>query len=246
MTKNLNLLLILFTSLILIGYKFASDFNEFWVTNITVIATMIISGLLMICFDKWKIPSKEKTSFSINHFAGVLIGTMGLLLVCYFIQILGYKIAGVELDSFIKYDKPTRVVTSLLLLAICEEIIFRRILSQKINNAFGFKKSILISSLIFAISHIYTDSGLLIVFIAGMILTYIYLKTNNIYLSIIAHLVYNFSVYYLQPIYIKYIEEISEFSVIILVLFIGIGFILWMSRFLNTKPEGNTAYNPLL
>tara|TARA_B110000208_G_scaffold190303_1_gene253881 strand:- start:149 stop:763 length:615 start_codon:yes stop_codon:yes gene_type:complete len=204
---------------------------------------MLVAGLLIIGIDKGKLPNKEKTSLKINQIAGIIIGIVGLIGVSNFIPVLATKLAGIEMSGFLKSSELNRVLLVVISISIFEEILFRRILAQKIKNTLGFKKAIWISALIFAIAHIYTDTGLLSAFIAGAIFAYIYLKTNNIYLSIIAHLVYNLTTYFLTPIFIENFDGINKYSIIVSIILIGLGLMYGMIRILNKKPAGNNVYN---
>jgi|GEM_PF-1689847 len=243
MTKKLYLFLFLFTAIILVGFYFTSELNDFWIEHISHLGIMIIAGLTLIRLEKGKLPIKEKASFKINQFIGIIIGIIGLVGVSNFIPVLATKLAGIEITGFSKTAEFNRVLLSLIVISIFEEVLFRRVLAQKIKNILGLNKGIWISAMIFAIAHIYTDTGVLSAFIVGAIFAYIYLKTNNIYLSIIAHLFYNLTTYFLTPIFIANFDGINKYSIIVSTILIGLGLIYGMIRIFNKKPAGNTVYN---
>jgi len=243
MTKNIYLILLLFTAILLVGFYFTSELNNLWIAHFSHLGIMLVAGFLIIGIDKGKLPNKEKASIGISQIVGIIIGIVGLIGVSNFIPVLATKLAGIEMTGFLKTSELNSVFVVLLSITLFEEILFRRILAQKIKNTLGFKKGIWISALIFAIAHIYTETGLLSAFIAGAIFAYIYLKTNNIYLSIIAHLFYNLTTYFLTPIFIANFDGINKYSIIVSIILIGLGFMYGMIRILNKKPAGNNVYN---
>ncbi len=243
MTKKLYLFLFLFTAILLVGFYFTSELNNFWIEHFCHLGIMIIAGFSLIGLKKGKLPIKEKPSYKINQFIAIIIGIIGLVGVSNFIPVLATKLAGIEMSGILKSAELNKILVSIISISIFEEILFRRVLAQKINNILGLKKGIWISAIIFAIAHSYSDTGLLSAFIAGAIFAYIYLKTNNIYFSIIAHLIYNLTTYFLTPIFIENFERTNKYSIIISTILIGSGLMYGMIRILNKKPAGNNVYN---
>ena len=74
---------------------------------------------------------------------------------------------------------------------ICEEIIFRFGLYEKINKKFNVVISILITSIIFSIIHFYKLDGIIILLTISTIWNYTYYKTNNLLYPIIFHFLHN-------------------------------------------------------
>ena len=74
---------------------------------------------------------------------------------------------------------------------ICEEIIFRFGLYEKINKKFNVVISILITSIIFSIIHFYQLDGIIILLTISTIWNYAYYKTNNLLYPIIFHFLHN-------------------------------------------------------
>ena len=115
------------------------------------------------------------------------------------LQILGMKVPAESgfLDEFFNENN---IITVILILAIlpgiCEEILFRGfIFSGFINNVRGSKlakgwKAILLSSLLFAIMHM-SPIRIPITFIGGVVLAFMFWRTRNLLVSMIAHILYN-------------------------------------------------------
>ena len=74
---------------------------------------------------------------------------------------------------------------------ICEEIIFRFGLYEKLNKKFNIGISILITSIIFSIIHFYKLDGIIILLTISTIWNYTYYKTNNLLYPIILHFLHN-------------------------------------------------------
>mgnify|MGYP001258396298 FL=1 len=238
MTKNFYLILFLFTSVLLLGFYFTSEIKDFLMAHLGHLGIMLVSGLLLVAPNKGKLPKKQSSSFMIDQIFGVITGTFGLLCLGNFIPVLASKLAGIEMSRFTKSAEFNRILIIVISISIFEEILFRRILAQKINNSLGFKKAIWISALIFGLVHIYSDTGIINASIAGGIFAYIYLKTNNIYLSISAHLSYNLTTYFITPVFMKNFDAINKYSIIVAVIITGLILIFGMTRILNKKANG--------
>ena len=81
------------------------------------------------------------------------------------------------------------MVYMLLFVGIGEELLFRGLIQRDLMGAFGWKWGLLGSSLIFAIMHLTWRSipELGFVFLAGLILGFLYWKTNSLVVPIVAH-----------------------------------------------------------
>ena len=236
MNKNLYFLLILFLVILLVGFYFTSDLTNFWISHFAHLGVMTLAGLVIVQFNLKKIPHKRKISFSITNLLAGLMGVAGLLGVSNFLPVFATKIAGIDVSGLLnRTSEINRVFVVIVSIAIFEEILFRRILAQKLYNRLGLQKAIWISALIFGLAHFYTDTCILNAFIGGASLAYIYLKTKNIYFSIIAHILYNITTYLLTPYFADNYAKINEYPVIISVLIIGSALIYGMVRILNQE-----------
>ncbi|WP_247077998.1 type II CAAX endopeptidase family protein [Cellulophaga sp. F20128] len=234
MNRKTYRVIFLFLLLLLVGFYFVSEIKEFWIKHIVHLGVMFFAGLTLVGLNKNQLPIKEKAKFKLNHILVILVGVIGLLGVSNFIPVLATKIAGIDNTGLLnRTSEINRVFAAILSLAIFEEILFRRILAQKLFNRLGLKKAVWISALIFGLTHIYTETGILSAFIGGASFAYIYLKTNNIYLSITAHLLYNITTYLLTPYFANIYTTINEYPIIISVLIVGSGLIYAMFWFLN-------------
>ena len=228
MNKKIYLILLLFLTILLVGYYFTSEIKDFWINRLVGLGVMLFSGLIIVGLNKNKLPNKEKAEIEFNQVLAIAAGIIGLLGVNNFIQVLGTKVAGMEMEELIKSAGFNRYLITLIIFTVFEEIVFRRILAQFINNKLGLAKGVWISALIFSVGHIYSDTGLLYAFFGGIVFAYIYFKTRNIYLSIGAHLFYNLLTYFLTPIFADNIDSLYEYPIIITIIMIGIALIYGM------------------
>jgi len=237
MTKNLYLNLLLFISVLLVGFYFTSELNNLWIAHLYHLGIMALAGLILIASEKGKLPKKEKAEFKINKIIGIITGIIGLIAVCNLIPVLASKMAGIDITKHPIIIGLNLMVPILISISIFEEVLFRRVLAQNIKNTLGIRKGIWISAFIFAIAHIYSDTGILPSFIAGIVLAYIYFKTNSIYLSIFAHLFYNITTYYLLAVFRDKdkLELIYNYQTIALLISFGIVLIVGMTKILNKK-----------
>lgn len=84
------------------------------------------------------------------------------------------------------------VLSSIFLFPIFEELFFRRLLAHHFLERYGFKKAVYYSAFLFMIVHNLNEGGLLDLFLCGSIFAYIYLKTRNVYLVVVLHMLNNF------------------------------------------------------
>ena len=79
--------------------------------------------------------------------------------------------------------------------AVCEEVFFRGILCKYISEFKGKVVGIIISSIIFSAFHCIRNpdiKNLIFIFCMGIILSYFFLKTKSLYLSIAIHFTIDF------------------------------------------------------
>ncbi len=73
---------------------------------------------------------------------------------------------------------------------ILEEILYRRIIFRKLSQQYSILSSICITAILFAIMHLSIE-GFIAYFFVGIIYTYLYHLTKNLWLNIFVHFLYN-------------------------------------------------------
>jgi membrane protease YdiL (CAAX protease family) len=88
-------------------------------------------------------------------------------------------------------DSPWGIALGGVLVApFVEEIVFRGFFFQGLRQAYGSKKAILVSSLVFAAMHLQIEA-LIPTFILGCALAYVFDKANSIWPGALLHLLVN-------------------------------------------------------
>lgn len=109
------------------------------------------------------------------------------------------------------------LLSVVILAPIVEELVFRGIIFNKINEYFSLTAAVLVSSFLFGISHEF--GGMFSAFIFGVCMVILYLKTSNILVPIFAHFLNNLlseTIYYLDFNSILFSSDIVIFIVSIL------------------------------
>lgn len=252
MNKNLYLNIFVAITILLIGYYFSSTATDFWTGRIIGLVTTAISGFSLIGFDLKKIPVKQNYPIRVIYIIAILFGFTGMVLINYFVPTLIYDLLKWQME--LEFRPADSELLRFLILAVTwvflEEIYHRRILAQMIFNKKSLSKAIWISALIFSIAHMFADIGLIYALFGGLALAYVYLKTQSIWLSIIAHLYYNGLTFYGSP---KITEHIAYFDskmkisgMIILGFILVLIMVIIIHRqtkkiFERKKPVGNSA-----
>lgn len=252
MTKNLYLNILIAVIILLSGYYYSHITDDYWTSRVIGIMTTIVSGFSLIGFDYKKLPKKQNKPIKAIQLFAVLIGFSGLII---FINYLGnfiYTFLDWEMEQQIRPNE-NELVRYLILVIIwvfIEEIYYRRILVQEIFNQKGFSKALWISSLVFSIGHWFSDTGLLYAFIGGIVLAYIYIKTESIWLCIFGHMYFNLMTFYITPILFEKVTEFNTRPKMIGIIFTGLLFIfgmIYLIKYSNKnqseriKPVGNNV-----
>lgn len=149
-----------------------------------------------------------------NMFLVTLIGVFSrlpILIVFFFIFLIfgdaplnwfeeGVKMQWEPLTYSINQNFFVYVFSTVILVPIQEELFFRGVVFNKLLKNHSLKKSVIISSLIFAIFHFHY--GLYVgTFILGILLSFVYYKFGNIWYAIYLHMLIN-----LQPFIFNYLS----------------------------------------
>ncbi|MFD0798049.1 CPBP family intramembrane glutamic endopeptidase [Maribacter chungangensis] len=88
---------------------------------------------------------------------------------------------------------------SVFIFPFIEELLFRKSILKGLMNLYSFRKSLILSSLVFALTHYFTDTSLLAVFLAGLIFGFVYNFYNSFILVFLTHALYNALVFFITP-----------------------------------------------
>ncbi|WP_238882716.1 CPBP family intramembrane glutamic endopeptidase [Clostridium sp. YIM B02551] len=122
------------------------------------------------------------------------------------------------------------LISSVLFAPIYEEIIYRGMLLEKLSVKYNIYTSIVVSALVFAISHLNFQQGMTTFFL-GLILGFIYIKTRSLLMSISIHLINN--LYFILSIFIPDIPSTISGTFNIYKLVVGLSLLLLGLLFFN-------------
>lgn len=234
--------------------------ENFWMTVVN--STMLIYFIFKFkitkddyidTFNSFKLKVKYKEVLTLS-----IIDLVMIFSICAVVISIIYKINPEIVDPMLSepVEKLSFISTVFLFTftvisaPIVEEIVFRGILLRRISFKFGVRKGIILSSIVFAILH--PGLGHVFSFIAGVIFSLIYLKYNNILISTITHMSYNF-LYFIATVFSMFFANqnasISNIESTIYI-FVGILGLVFSFRYLFKYikvnfPEKNSEENIL-
>lgn len=130
------------------------------------------------------------------------------------------------------------LVVDIIITSICvpisEELIFRGVIFNTLNNRMNFVYAMIISSVLFALFHGF--GRIITTFLFGLCLCILYLKTDNILIPIIIHAINNFVACLLTDIaHIENIVLVSPTVLITLIISLIGGILVLRYIFTNIK-----------
>ena len=170
--------------------------NNYYISRIIFIVFMTLIGISVIDNLKNKDKLNVKEKLNINKINIKFLFKM-FFLSLFLRIILEQIITLIDINKTIVIG-PSNIleiimefIATCIFAPICEEIIFRFGLYEKINKKFNVVISILITSTIFSIIHFYKLDGIIILLAISTIWNYAYYKTNNLLYPIIFHFLHN-------------------------------------------------------
>lgn len=176
-----------------------------------------------------RLPSKRGWGYVLAGFVGTLAF---YVLVNVLVQVLSLPTAESEVIRVIDNDQTMVLIMILIVFffnAPAEEFLFRNVVQKRLYDAFGRLQSVLIASGIFALVHfpmyvlladsmLATASSLSIIFGGSLIFGYLYAKTGNLVVPIVAHATLNAVQFALLYVALEYDDlEAAEPSTSLLV-----------------------------
>lgn len=204
------------------------DVNEAFASEWASYLSMFVSALVFLLvyigmnlFKKkdFKIASRIKVKFDYKIFIPVIFLSAIIMLACvnmtglfnhvagFFTTKVSAESLGVEMNNFWQF---LLIVFLLAFLpAVCEELVFRGIIYNGLRQKFSTFKSVLISSLMFALIHFSIYQSFFQV-ILGVVLGLLVYYTGTIFYSIVYHFINNFTIILIN--YLSPNKAIFEFS----------------------------------
>ena len=194
-----------FILIFLLSYYYVSNgndvnlFNDYLSTKqiyIALIVAIIFIPLLINDYKKYK----KQTNNKINYFYLIILGVILSLMYNVFAYYLNFALKTSLFDN--NSNVAVTLLSTGILGPIIEELIFRGIIYNELKSKYSNMKSILITTIFFAIIHI-NIIQILYALIIGFILIFVYEKYNNIKAPIILHMASNITTTLFLPLLIK-------------------------------------------
>lgn len=183
-------ILILFISSFIYKYVLSGDdLNSFIANEFYFI--MLLFNVIVVIFLLKKYYRKEKEIKLDNVISSVfIVVSISLILNMLFYY---FKLQSNTVPTISIY---LMILSSGIIGPIVEELLFRKILLNRLLQIYSVKKAIIIETLIFALFHGGVN-GFIYAFVIGMLLSIMYVKYRNIKIPIICHMISNTLVLYL-------------------------------------------------
>lgn len=170
--------------------------NNFYVSRIIFVVLLVLIGISVIdnLKKKEKINIKDKISLkniNVKFLLRMLFLSFTLRILIEQISLLVYINQETVLGTTNWLEIIVEFITNCMFAPIFEEIIIRFGLYEKLNKKMNYVLAIVISSIIFAILHLYNVYGFILLFVISIVWNYSYCKTNNLIYPIILHFVHN-------------------------------------------------------
>lgn len=194
-----------FILIFLLSYYYVSNgndvnlFNDYLSTKqiyIALIVAIIFIPLLINDYKKYK----KQTNTKINYFYLIILGVILSLMYNVFAYYLNFALKTSLFDN--NSNIAVTLLSTGILGPIIEELMFRGIIYNELKSKYSNMKSILITTIFFAIIHI-NIIQILYALIIGFILIFVYEKYNNIKAPIILHMASNITTTLFLPLLIK-------------------------------------------
>lgn len=194
-----------FILIFLLSYYYVSNgndvnlFNDYLSTKqiyIALIVAIIFIPLLINDYKKYE----KQTNTKINYFYLIILGVILSLMYNVFAYYLNFALKTSLFDN--NSNVAVTLLSTGILGPIIEELIFRGIIYNELKSKYSNMKSILITTIFFAIIHI-NIIQILYALIIGFILIFVYEKYNNIKAPIILHMASNITTTLFLPLLIK-------------------------------------------
>ena len=165
------------------------------ISDALLLLSSLLSMLLMVLYMRWKhyFPSKREAWSKVSYRYLIVSGIMAfsLVLLSDAISSFLYFLPDLMKSTF---DSLSTDVFGIILVAVIgpvfEEILFRGAITRYLLEKFTPRKAILISALIFGLSHI-NPAQMIPAFLIGIILAWLYYSTKSMVPGMIIHILNN-------------------------------------------------------
>lgn len=174
-----------------------------WWSTISFAVAFIVSFILISRNKQfWDVFKGEKASIGASIGWGIIgffLVFLGQTIGAYIELALGIDMGSENTEAIMNVTKvaPIMIIATVLLGPILEELVFRRVIFGSIIQNYNFWIASIISAIVFAAIHM-DFTHILLYTICGMIFAFLYHKTKRLLTPIIAHILLNGFVTFIQ------------------------------------------------
>lgn len=232
-------IILFFTGILFINKKFSLKIfilNALAAFILFVIITVVFYTVYGTIVNKADICKKVFRKFTVRNIiyltivlfgAEIISNNLVVFVLDPFSKILMPKLA---LEAFSESTQMPFIIYVCIIGPAVEEFVFRAVILGGLLKKYSIKKSIIISSILFGISHL---NGIQFInaFLVGILLGYIYSKTRSIYLCMYFHMAFNSIIF--AHIYMIYIVKNQNLLLTVLVTILGLVLIIYGLKEIN-------------
>lgn len=217
-------------------YVFRAFSESFWGENLFTLGRFFLIFFILLLTKK---VSYRKIPFKKTH--PLIFFVLPLISISIFFVIY-YTIHSIELirhgySTFLTLNQ-VNYVSTLAVVPICEEIVYRGLILTSFLSIYSVNRSILFSAILFASLHFISAFNpyiLFSTFCGGLLLASLFIRTSNLLVPIITHICYNAVVILYPQIHLS-IKSSHIVSVVELIIMIPLGiFLLLISLWIIRK-----------
>ena len=189
--------------------------------------TIVLAYLMYNVYDKNLLSKDTFKRIRLNDLYTLVLLGIGFSVVVLFLTLFltfifpSYSKVQEQLSS--ASQSLLQLATIIIVIPICEEIIYRRIIFDHLRRNYNLVCAIIIQSIIFGIAHGNIVQGIY-AFVLGLVLALVYINYNSLWANIILHIIFNLMGICVIPKLIGFNENFIYLLVIIGVVSLVISF----------------------
>ena len=238
-----------FTGIFSGGYMIANHTLEFPQSDATVfqltmwaqvLSTLAVGVHLLV----WKYVKRDQLSLSFPNAGKVMLASIILIVgmgcwTNYLTELTGLPDTMEEIFTKAMYN-PLGVISIVVMAPIVEELLFRGILFGSFASSFSYKIAMVLSAAIFTLGH-YSISWPS-VFIIGVLLAWIYWRTDNLAVTMVIHCTINLGTFLSKPILaLLSVNQTLGIMAALLMVLLGIGITYLSTKIFLKKHDTSLA-----
>lgn len=191
--------------------------NIFSLTILGDILTLVLIAIILLPSNEGLLKRIKIKKINLKEYLYIIALSIGVSIILLFLSGILTKIIpsyGEVVNQLNVASKSAlQLVIAIILIPICEEIIFRGIIFGYLRKNFNIIVAILVQALIFGIMHLNLVQGIY-TFILGIVLALIYMYSDSILGNITVHIIFNLLGVLIMPMLL------SKFPIMVIVLLI--------------------------